>query len=226
MTPAAIVQRAVEQKLDIIAVTDHNSAENASAVIKAAEGSEVTVLAGMEVTSSEEVHILALFDTAELSERLQEAVYEKLQPGENDPRRFGEQIVVNEENEVIQFNRRLLIGASALSLEAIVKMTHDLGGISIASHIDREVFGLISQLGFIPDNLGLDALEISPRTDWRRAKHDFKAYESFTWISSSDAHCLDDIGKGSTVLYIRDPLFSEIIMAIRRSNGRNAVWHR
>ena len=94
MSPSAIVKTAAENGIDIIAITDHNSAENVVAAKKAAEDTDLTVLAGMEITTSEEAHILALFDDIESSIKLQDIVYEHLLPGENDEKRFGEQIVV------------------------------------------------------------------------------------------------------------------------------------
>jgi len=224
MTPSAIVKNAIERRLDIIAVTDHNSAENVPAVIKAAENSDLTVLAGMEVTSSEEAHILALFDNTASAEKLQDTVYEKLLSGKNDEKRFGEQIVVNEKNEVLSFNKRLLIAATSLTAESIVNIIHSLGGLAIASHIDRETFGLISQLGFIPDNLKLDALEISPRTDRKSAEESFKDYRSFAWVSSSDAHYLDDIGKRATSFFIKEATVAEMRSAMKHTGGRRVEW--
>ena len=225
MTPSAIVKTATERGLDIIAVTDHNSAENVTAVIKAAENSDLTVLAGMEVTSSEEAHILALFDNTVSAKKLQDTVYEKLLSGANDERRFGEQIVVNEKNEVLSFNKRLLIAATSLTAESIVNIIHSLGGLAIASHIDREAFGLISQLGFIPDNLKLDALEFSPRTDRRKAEDLFNDYRAFAWVSSSDAHYLDDIGKRTTSFFIKEATIAEIRSAMNNTGGRKAEWN-
>lgn len=224
MTPAAIVKTALEERLDIIAITDHNSAENVTSVIKAAENSDLTVLAGMEVTSSEEAHILALFDSANSAIKLQETVYETLLPGDNDEKRFGEQIVVNEQNEVLNFNKRLLIAATSLTAESIVNIIHSLGGLAIASHIDRETFGLISQLGFIPDNLALDALEISPRTDRKEAEASFREYRSFTWVSSSDAHCLDQIGRRRTRFLMGNPAITDMISAIGRGDHVVIEW--
>jgi DNA polymerase III alpha subunit len=171
MTPSAIAKSASEKGLDIIAVTDHNSAENVPAVKKTGKNNGVTVLAGMEVTSKEEVHVLALFERYEEVQKLQEIIYAKLQPGENDEREFGEQVVVNEHNEVLSFNTRLLIGATDLSLKSIVDIIHSFGGLSIASHIDREAYGVVSQLGFIPGDVQFDALEMSPRIDRKKAEY-------------------------------------------------------
>jgi hypothetical protein len=195
MTPSDVTRTASGLGLDIIAITDHNSSENVISTIKAAGSSGLTVLAGMEVTTSEEVHIVSIFSDMVSLMKFQEVVYKNLLPGENDETKFGDQIVVNEKNEVLSFNKRLLIGATALNTNAAVNTIHSLGGLSIASHIDRDAFGIISQLGFIPDDLRFDALEISPRTNRDKAEYLYKDYRSFAWISSSDAHYLKDIGK-------------------------------
>ena len=224
MSPASIVKRASEKGLDIIAITDHNSAENVSAAIKAAEGTTVTVLGGMEITTAEESHILAIFDDIEGIMKLQDIIYDNLLPGENDEKRFGEQIVVNEKDEVMGFNRRLLIGATELSVYSLVNTVHSLGGLSIASHIDKEVFSIISQLGFISDNLKFNALEMSSHITKSDADRLFSQYSSFPWISSSDAHYLNDIGKRSTSFFMAEPSLSDIVMALNSLNGRRMEW--
>ncbi len=224
MTPSKIVRTASEKGLDIIAISDHNSAENVIAAKKAAENTGLTVLAGMELMSSEEAHILALFDNIESVMKLQDIVYENLLPGENDPERFGDQIVVNEENEVLSFNKRFLIAATTLTAHSAVDIIHSLRGLSIACHIDRDAFSIISQLGFIPEDLKFDALEISPRTDKEKAEHLFKDYNSFTKVSFSDAHYLEDIGKRVTTFTIKEPVVAEIASAFTKKDGRKAEW--
>ncbi|MBI4655062.1 MAG: PHP domain-containing protein [Nitrospirae bacterium] len=224
MTPSAIVRTASEKGLDIIAITDHNSAENVIAAKKAAEGTGLTVLHGMEITSAEEAHILALFDDSESAIRLQEIVYQKLMPGENDTRRFGDQIVVNEKDEVLGFNNRLLISATTLDAYSIVSIIHSFGGLAIASHVDRDAFGVISQLGFIPEDLKFDALEMSPRMDRKTAEHLFKEYNSFAWVSSSDAHYSKDIGRRDTSFFMKEPSLAEIALALKNIDGRKVEW--
>jgi PHP family Zn ribbon phosphoesterase len=224
MTPSAIVKTASNMGLDIIAITDHNSAENLIAAKKAAESTGLTVLPGMEVTSVEEAHILAIFGDIDSVIKLQEVVYENLLSGENDAERFGDQVVVNEKDEVLGFNKRLLIAATTLSVHSVVNIIHSLGGLSIASHIDREVFGIISQLGFIPKDLKFDALEMSPNIDRQTAEHLFKEYNSFAWLSSSDAHYLKDIGKRATSFFIKEPTIAEITSALRNIDGRRVEW--
>jgi len=231
MTPSAIVKTAYKNGLDIIAITDHNSAENVIGVKKAAEDTDLTVFAGMEVTSSEEVHILALFEDIEDVLELQDIVYKNLSSDEQNPYSptlgmggLGEQVVVNEKDEVLGFNKRLLIGATSLTAQSIVNIIHSLGGLSIASHIDREGFGIISKLGFIPEDLKLDALEISPNTGREKAEDLFRDYKTFPWISSSDAHYLEDIGKRRTNFFMQEATMAEIGAAMKNTGGRKVEW--
>jgi hypothetical protein len=224
MTPSAIVKTALEKELDIIAITDHNSAENVAAARKAAKNLDITVLAGMEITSSEEAHILAIFDKEENIMKLQEIIYANLLPGENDEKRFGEQVVVNEKDEVLDFNKRLLIAATRLTAHSIVNTIQSLGGLAIASHIDKDTFSIISQLGFIPEDLKFDALEMSPRIEKRKAEMLFSQYSYVEWISSSDAHYLNDIGKRTTSFYISKPSVEEMIAAFKNIHGRSVRW--
>jgi len=224
MTPSAIIKTAIEKEIDIIAITDHNSAENVIAARKAAEHTNLTVLAGMEITSSEEAHILALFDDIGSIMKMQDIVYENLQPGENDEKLFGEQIVVNEKDEVMDFNKRLLIGATSLSAQKIVNTIHSLGGLAIASHIDRDAFSIVTQLGFIPADLEFDALEMSPNTERGKADLLFSGYKSFPWITSSDAHWLKDIGMRTTSFFMNGPTIQEMRLALKNVDGRKVEW--
>jgi len=224
MSPLAIVNKASENGLDIIAITDHNSAENVVAAQNASKKKDITVLAGMEITSSEETHILAFFDDVVSVLKLQDIIYSNLLPGENDNKRFGEQVVVNEKDEILGFNKKLLIGATLMSSGKIVDTIHSLGGLSVASHIDKEVFSIISQLGFIPKDIGFDALEISPNTDRKKAEESFQPYKSFTWISSSDAHYLNDICRRRTNFLMEKPTTAEMALTFKNKDGRKAEW--
>ncbi len=222
MSPSAIVRQAAKSSIDIIAITDHNSAENAAAAMEAAKDFGITVLAGMEITSREEVHILALFDSPAPALKLQDIIYEHLMPGVNDEELFGEQVVVNAQDEVLAFNPRLLIGATDLDVYALANYISGLSGISIASHVDREAFSLISQLGFIPDELNLNALEVSPKFDRNRPGR--LGNTGYTLIASSDAHYIADIGKRTTTFHMDKPSTSDIAQALKGLNGKTAEW--
>jgi PHP family Zn ribbon phosphoesterase len=224
MSPLAIVKEAVHKGIDIIAITDHNSAENVIASQKAAYDSTVKVLAGMEITSSEEAHILALFENAESVLKLQGSIYENLLPGENDEKHFGEQIVVNENDEVSGFNNRLLIAATTIDSLSLVEMIHSLGGLAVASHVDKGTFSIISQLGFIPDDLRFDALEMSPHIDREQSGQKFREYSAIAWLSSSDAHYIRDIGKRTTSFFMNSPTLADMALALKKADGRRVEW--
>ena len=220
MSPMRILTAAKKKEIDIIGICDHNSSENSLAVMNAAKKMNINVFPGMEVTSQEEVHVLALFDEIENALKLQEYVYENL-PGENDEDAFGMQVIVNEKEEVLGSNNKLLIGATTIPLEKIIQTIHSLNGIAIAAHIDRESFSIIGQLGFIPDNLELDALEISRAITLEEAK---KRYSNdYPITCSSDAHYPDDIGKAFTSFLLKDGTLAEVKKALRNEDGRKLI---
>ena len=222
MSPRAIVEQALQIGLDTIAVCDHNSCENVPALQSASRNTRLVAIAGIEVTSQEEVHVLGLFDREEDACKLQEVVYANL-PGENDEETFGHQVVVNEEEEVVCFNKKLLIGATTLSLERIVDLIHSLNGLAVASHVDREAFSVIGQLGFIPPEVAFDALEFSPRFTREEVTKRFPQTTEYPLITSSDAHHLDDIGKSSTTFLMKAVTLSEMKLAFESRDGRKVI---
>lgn len=222
MSPMSIVEKSLAKGLDGIAVCDHNSAENAAAVVRAGVQRSLHVLPGMEINSVEEVHTLAIFDTEEQALSMQDIVYQHLS-GSNRPDVFGDQIVVNEFDEVAHFNDKLLIGATQLKLHEVVDQVHRLGGLSIASHVDRPSYSILSQLGFIPPDLELDALEVSYRSSPESFMGCVPGGERLSLITSSDAHFNSDIGKVYTSFLIEIPSVEEIRMAFRGQSGRRVI---
>jgi PHP family Zn ribbon phosphoesterase len=177
----------------------------------------------MEVTSAEEVHLVTLFPDEDKVMQMQDLVYQQLQPGENDPKFFGEQIVVNELDEVEGFNERLLISATMMPIEQVVDAVHELDGLVIASHVDREMFGLIGQLGMIPEGLALDAIEISKFGNVRALRESCQGSERFPIVRSSDAHEINDLGTITTQFRVENPTFDELRMALRGEGGREVL---
>ncbi|MDO9586268.1 MAG: PHP-associated domain-containing protein, partial [Syntrophales bacterium] len=184
-----------------------------------AEGKPILVLPGMEVTSSEEVHLLALFDNADALSILQDVVYGHL-PGLNNEAVFGCQAIVNDRDEVEGFNERLLIGATVLPIQDIIDRIHSLGGLAIAAHIDRETFSILGQLGFIDEGMHFDALEVSCTMGIERARSRYPDLASYPMIASSDAHFIRDIGRGSTRIRLSEGTVAELKMAFQRREGR------
>jgi predicted metal-dependent phosphoesterase TrpH len=221
MVPTAIVRQVKAVGLDMIAICDHNSGENAFAVIRAGERESVSVIPGIEITTREEVHILGLFrNEADLVGI--HALIDKNLSGENDAETFGPQVVVDERDEPIALNTKLLIGATALTLEEVVDAIHGFDGLAIAAHIDREGFGLIGQLGFVPPGLKLDALEVSHRVSHKKWDQE---WDAFSVVTSSDAHCLRDIGKSTTSFLGTEASLDEFRKALAKQDGRRVVIH-
>ncbi len=214
MSPRNIIRSAEQSGMDIIGICDHNSCENVPYIMKSAENTAIKVTGGIEVTSREEVHILALFDTEEELFKMQDFIYAKIY-GYNDEYRYGDQVIVNENDEVIDFNRRLLIGAADISIEGIVDRIHELNGIAIASHIDRERFSILSQLGFVPEGLHLDAYEVSTREELVNYQGRYSPLVVF-----SDAHSLGRIGSEHSSFYMEGPNLDEIGKAFTGTGGR------
>jgi predicted metal-dependent phosphoesterase TrpH len=215
MVPTAIVRRAKTLGLDMIAICDHNSGQNVAAVSAAGQRETICVIPGMEITSSEEVHILGLFKSEQELMKLQNVVYENL-PGENDEAAFGSQTIVDQWDRPAQTSTKLLIGATTLTLEQVVETIHGYNGIAVAAHVDRPSFSLISQLGFIPEKLNIDALEVSPRATSRK-------WDGLPVITSSDAHCLKDIGRSFNTFFAEGPTFEEIGKTLHGEEGRRVL---
>jgi predicted metal-dependent phosphoesterase TrpH len=216
MTPKRIVDRALEKGLDIIAVSDHNSAENLETALKVSRDGGITVLPAMEITTSEEAHLLAIFGSLENALKMQEVVYRGMPEMEVGNSHY--QVVVNEKDEVMGFNKRFLMGAAVLSLGDLIDEIHGAGGVAIASHVDRGAFSVSSQFGFIPEGLGFDAFEV---VDPAVAGPLIEGYPDVPTLCSSDAHNLDDIGKRTTSFSIEEASFEEIAMALRGHGGRH-----
>jgi len=219
MHPASIVKESLAQGLDVIAICDHNSSENVQYVQGAARGTALLVIPGMELCTQEEVHIVTLFEGLDGLAGLQEAVYANL-TGLNDEDAFGIQAIVNEEGEVEGFNEHLLIGATGLSLNRAVDLVHSLGGLVIASHIDRQAFGLLGQLGFVPPDVPFDALEVSASLGISNARQRYPELKKYQFVTASDAHFVSDIGKASTRMFLEEPSFTEIRLALAHTSGR------
>lgn len=223
MSPKRIVDVALRKGLDVIAICDHNSAENTRAALKCAQNTALTVLPGMEITTIEEVHVIGIFPGHDAILSMQETVYAHLAPGENKDELFGEQIIANEFDEVEAYNHRLLIGATNLSIEVVVNRIHDLGGLAIASHVDREAYSIIGQLGFIPQGLALDALEISSMVTYDEAAGRIPQLGDYAVVTCSDAHQLEDIGQKTTKFRIEEATIDEIQKAFLQREGRSIV---
>ncbi len=222
MTPRDIVLAAIAADLDLIAICDHNSTENAAAVQEAAQnfaGDLFGVIAGMEITTAEEVHVLALFPDADSAACASREVAENLPPLIPNVRGYGRQCVMNASGEVLRESSAMLSWACSLTLSQVLEMIHQYQGIAIAAHIDRPSFSVTSQLGFIPEDVVFDALEISV-AGMKQARNKEFAEQHLPLVTGSDAHFLDNIGEGRILLHMEAPVFPELKLALKNACGR------
>jgi hypothetical protein len=219
MTPQAIVRAAVERGLSMLAVCDHNAAGNALAVQRAA-GPGLAVLAGIEITTREEVHLVGLFPDAPAALSAASVVQESL-PAQTgaQPSWMGPQQLMSSHDRECGIEPKMLATACGLSIEQAVQLVHQHGGLAIAAHVDRHAFGLIAQLGMLPPGLPLDALEVSS-AGLASGRHLELAAHGYPIVASSDAHSLDELGESSTGFEVQSACFSEVVLALQAREGR------
>jgi predicted metal-dependent phosphoesterase TrpH len=226
MTPPAIVRAALEAGLDMIAVSDHNSAGNVAAVQQAAvaAGGGLTVLPGMEITSVEEVHVLSLFPDLRAAESVAARLRTML-PAADDQYYsfFGDQPLLAADGRVAGREAAALAAASALDLTETVELVHSLGGLAIAAHVDRRAFSVFSQLGFFPQDAGFDGVEVTRHLASGSPLLETPALRGLPVTGSSDAHFLADIGAATTELRLAEPTFAELTLAFTGSQERSVA---
>ena len=210
MTPANIAGMAKIKGLDIIAVTDHNSARNLPAVQKCCEAYGLLLLPGMEITTKEEVHLLGYFDTVDTALRFGEELKKHLPQKKNNPRFFGRQLVMNEDEEILDEEEALLIGATDLTLKAAAEMVTSFGGVPVPAHINRGSNGLLVNLGLMPNEPFYTTVEAA-----RHLPCEESALRGRHVLHSSDAHYLGDIQEREHALQLKEGTVEELLRWMR-----------
>lgn len=187
MTPNNIARMAYLKALDVIAVTDHNTAKNLPAVEKICREVGIGLLPGLELNTQEEAHLLAYFATVDEALAFSEEIYRFLPDIANRPDLFGEQLVLDEEDEPVASEPRLLISALSLPLDELVEKIRRAGGAAVPAHINRGSNGLLNVLGFLPPGLPVSTVEVS------RTLPCAADLSKLRVLHSSDAHYLEDI---------------------------------
>lgn len=214
MTPNNIVGMALLKELDVIALTDHNSAKNIPAVMALACTEGLTVLPGIEVTTKEEAHILAYFDSLEGAMALDGILYEHLPDVMNRPDYFGHQYIMDADDEITGEVDKLLISATDIGVAELYDIVHALGGILVPAHVDRKTYSIIASLGFVPPDLAVDTLEVSKNEDIEAVKKRFRFFKEYRFIHGSDAHYLEDMAERCYFLDLPDLRRSSILKAL------------
>ncbi|MCZ4693976.1 PHP domain-containing protein [Ancylomarina euxinus] len=220
MSPVNIVNRAKERGIDILGISDHNITLHAPLIKELAAKEDIVVLMGAEVTTKEEVHCLCFFETEDVLAIFQAYLDGHLPHISNDNERFGYQVVVNEVDEIIGEVEWLLTSAIDQSIDQLEKKVHELDGLFIPAHINKMQNSIISQLGFIPFDLNVDALELTRHISKESFLEKNAYLKDQTFIKSSDAHCIELVGDIYTEFIIQEASFNEVKMALRNEQGR------
>jgi len=218
MTPNNIINMAVLKGLDIIAVTDHNSAENLPAVSECARKAGIVFIPGMEVETREEIHLVCLFPHVEAAFAMQDVVYGALPDLKNREDIFGEQWILDEEDRLAGRQDRLLLTATGLGIGDVFPLVKDLGGVVLPAHVDRDSYSVLSNLGSIPEDLPVRSLEISRDCclDSFLAVH--PELNAYSFIRSSDAHYLWDISERENPLQLEEAGAECLMKALSEGN--------
>ena len=223
MSPANIIEKAREKGLDIIGITDHNTTRHCKLINKLAKSAGIFVMMGAEVTTREEVHCLTFFENDDQLSEFQAYLEKHLPPIPNNTEKFGYQVVVDEDEQIIDEIDFLLISALDQSIEQVEHKVHSLGGILIPAHIDRPSYSIISQLGFIPADLLIDGIEISANCKVQSVFPFLGNQAERTIIRNSDAHYVENIGKAFTTFEMEHRTFNEVKLALQGNLGRKVT---
>ena len=211
MTPSNICGMAMLKGLQMIAVTDHNSARNLPAAKACADAYGLTLIPGMEITTREDVHLLGYFPTVERALEFSEFLRGHMPNKKNKPSFFGNQLVMDEDDNVLAEEDELLIGAADLTLGELVKLIREAEGVPVPAHINRGSNGLLINLGFVPEELNLTAVEV-----WRGLPCAHTPQEGRVVLHSSDAHYLGDIMEADVSIELPERTIAAFLDHLRR----------
>jgi PHP family Zn ribbon phosphoesterase len=214
MTPGNIIGMSALKNLDVIAVTDHNSCKNCPAVLAMARQYGIIAIPGMELCTSEEVHVLCLF--AELKNALcfDEYVYSKLIKISNDEKVFGKQEIYDETDRVVSTEPYLLINAVDISFDSLGELIRKFEGIYIPAHLDKNSNSLLYNLGFIPPESDFQCAELKDINRLNELRNANQYLASCNIITDSDAHSLEQINEPVNYLYAESRNTQDILKAL------------
>ncbi len=215
MTPNNIAGMAALKGLNILALTDHNSTKNCPAFFEACRAQGIIPIAGMELSTAEDIHIVCLFEELEAAMRFGEEVRGHLMPIKNRPEIFGNQYIMNGDDEVIGEEELLLISATDLPLEDAVALAKSFGAHVHPAHIDRESNGMLAILGDIPPEYGFRVFELRERGSIEKLVGTVEELNENAALVCSDAHYLWDISEAENSLTVDDEPYSSALVRRR-----------
>ena len=216
MTPNNIAGMSALNGLNIVALTDHNSCANCPAFLEACRRQGIVGIAGMELTTAEDIHLVCLFERLEDAMAFSDEVYDHIMPIDNRPEIFGNQIITDGEDEPIGEVKKLLISATDLWLSDAIALVRKYNGHVRPAHIDREANGIIAILGDVPVEYGFNYVEFNDRSNIDPYYARYESISKAQTLVCSDAHHLWDISEaGNTVELTDDEPYSSALVRKR-----------
>ena len=215
MTPGNIAGMAKIAGYDVIALSDHNTTKNCPAFLNACKAYDIIGIPGMELNTREEVHVLCLFPDLGTALFFGDYVYKHLPDIDNKPDFFGQQLIIDNNDEISDIEKKLLINASDIGIYDIGKIVDNMGGVAVPAHIDRSSFSILSNLGFYDKSLNFNVVEFSTNADQRKILATNPDLTGVRFLVNSDAHSLTDIPDASNVIQTTGNDLSDIINAIK-----------
>jgi PHP family Zn ribbon phosphoesterase len=208
MTPNNIAGMAAIKGLNVLALTDHNTAKNCPAFFEACKRQGIIPIAGIELSTEEDIHLVCLFEELEDAMKFDAVLEEHLLPIDNRPEIFGEQLILNANDEPIGEVQKLLISPTDLPIDEAIKLARSYGAHVHPAHIDRESNGIIAILGDIPSEYGFKIFEMRDRSNAERIMGTVEELNEKNILVCSDAHQLWNISEAENSFLIDDEPYS------------------
>ena len=215
MTPNNIAGMAAIKGLSVLALTDHNSAKNCPAFFEACRQQGIIAIAGMELSTAEDIHLVCLFSELDDAMRFDAEIEKHLMPINNRPEIFGDQLILDKDDEVIGEFPTLLISATDLPVDDAIKLAKSYGAHVHPAHIDRESNGMLAILGDVPEEYGFEIFELRERDSAEKVSGRVEQLNKKNFLVCSDAHHLWDISEAENSLSVDDEPYSSSLVRRR-----------
>lgn len=215
MTPNNIAGMATLKGLNILALTDHNSCKNCPAFFEACRRQGIVPIAGMELSTAEDIHLICLFEDLNDAMAFDREIYGHLLPMNNRPDIFGNQLILDGNDEIVREEKRLLISATDLLIEDAVALARKFGAHVHPAHIDRESNGILATLGDIPEEYGFHWCELNDADNFELCRKSVSSLSRDSVLVCSDAHHLWDINEADHSILLEDEPYSSRLIRQR-----------
>lgn len=216
MTPYNLVNMAKVLGFDIIALTDHNSTKNCRAAVEAGRRAGITVVPGAELCTSEEIHVVCLFPSIDAAEDFEKFIEKNIPKIKNKPHIFGNQLVMDSADSVLEREETLLTTASFISIDDAPALVEKYGGVCFPAHIDRTSYSIISSLGTFSESLKVNCFELTPRADEKQYLEKYPGTRGKLILRNSDAHYLENMPLPENTLDLRENSAKALIEYLRQ----------